>query len=91
MYNIHIRIQDQIAKIVIGSNLFLHQILAQFQVVLIYIADCHQTGAAVVQMSATHTAGTNDTFCQLVTRGNEALTQHLTGNDGEQSDPTHCL
>ena len=91
MYNIYVRIQDQITEIVISGDLLLHQLLAQFQMVLIHIADSDQTGTGIVHMATTHTTCTNDTLRQLITRGDKSITQHVARHDRKSRNSTQGL
>ena len=91
MDNIDIRIQNQIAEIMISRNLLFHQVLTQFQMFLVYVAHRYQARASVIQMASSHPAGTDNTFRQLITRSYISIPQHVPRHDGKERNPSQSL
>jgi len=99
MHHIHIRVLYQVAEVVIGLQSLVELLLAHFhgllQVILIYIANRHQSALLVAGemiATSTDTAYPDDTLGELVARCDVLRApQYLCRHDGEQPDSTHCF
>ena len=91
VYNVNIRVVNQLAEIVVGGDALFNEIFARFQVVTVNITDGYQTCATIIDVTSTHTTYTDDAFGQLVGWSHKALTQHRTWHDGEQCQATQAF
>ena len=91
VHNIHVRIGNQVAEIMVGGDFVRHQRLAQFQMILIHITQGHQARPVIIHMPASHPSGADNPFCQLVTGCDKTLAQHVTGNNCKGGQTAHSL
>ena len=88
VHDIDIRVQDQIAEIMISGYFFLHQILPQFKVIFINVTNGNQTCTGIIDMASTHSSGTNNTFSQLITRSDIPVSQHMARYNRKECNPS---
>ncbi len=84
MNDIHVLVENQIAKIVIKGYFVFYQSGGLIQVVFVHIAHGHYTRTVVGNVIASHAANTDNSFRQLVTGSYHTSTQHITRHNGQQ-------
>ena len=88
VHNINIRVQNQIAEIMISGYFFLHQFLSQFKVIFINVTNGNQTCTGIIDMASSHPSGTNNTFSQLITRSDIPISQYVTRHNRKERNPS---
>ena len=85
MYDIDVRIGDQLTIVGIGCHFLAGQLPSGLQMILVDVADRDQTRTRVSVMASAHAAYADDTFGQLVARSRVAdAAQNMTRDDGQR-------
>ena len=91
VYDVHVRVMYQVAIVMILRHTLRTQVAPRLQVLLVHVADRHQSGATIILMSTSHATNTDDTLRQLVARCQETVAQHWSWDDGKQCQTTYAF
>ncbi|MPM25245.1 hypothetical protein SDC9_71735 [bioreactor metagenome] len=88
MHNIHIFVEDKLTKVVIEADVVFYQGCGLVKVVLIDIAHGYNARLVIRNVSATHSAYADNTFCQFIAGCDKPFPQYISGNHSEKRYPT---